>query len=50
MLLLQSGIDITKDKMAMQRLKEASEKAKIELSSSLQVKYNVWTVIRQLVQ
>lgn len=30
------GIDITKDPMAMQRLKEAAEKAKIELSSSLQ--------------
>ena len=31
------GIDITKDNMAVQRLKEAAEKAKIELSSSLQV-------------
>ncbi|WP_019932290.1 molecular chaperone DnaK [Nocardia sp. BMG111209] len=29
-----SGIDLTKDKMAMQRLREAAEKAKIELSSS----------------
>src|ERR1700726_1410133 len=28
-----SGIDLTKDKMAMQRLREAAEKAKIELSS-----------------
>jgi len=28
-----SGLDITKDKMALQRLKEAAEKAKIELSS-----------------
>ncbi len=28
------GIDLTKDKMAMQRLREAAEKAKIELSSS----------------
>ena len=27
-------IDLTKDKMAMQRLREAAEKAKIELSSS----------------
>lgn len=35
--MLQQGIDITKDPMAMQRLREASEKAKIELSSSLQV-------------
>jgi molecular chaperone DnaK (HSP70) len=33
----QSGIDITKDNMALQRLREAAEKAKIELSSSLQV-------------
>ncbi|MDT7620945.1 MAG: molecular chaperone DnaK, partial [Pseudonocardiales bacterium] len=29
-----NGIDLTKDKMAMQRLREAAEKAKIELSSS----------------
>ncbi|MEV0704533.1 molecular chaperone DnaK [Saccharopolyspora sp. NPDC050389] len=29
-----SGIDLTKDRMAMQRIKEAAEKAKIELSSS----------------
>ena len=36
-LLSQSGIDVSKDSMAMQRLKEAAEKAKIELSSSLQV-------------
>lgn len=34
---LQQGIDIFKDNMAMQRLKEAAEKAKIELSSSMQV-------------
>ena len=33
----QQGIDITKDPMAMQRLREASEKAKIELSAALQV-------------
>lgn len=32
----QSGIDIGKDKMAIQRIREAAEKAKIELSSSLQ--------------
>ncbi|MDR2636334.1 MAG: molecular chaperone DnaK [Mycoplasmataceae bacterium] len=31
------GIDITKDKMAMQRLKEAAEKAKIDLSGQLEV-------------
>ncbi|XP_033209368.1 heat shock 70 kDa protein cognate 5-like [Belonocnema kinseyi] len=35
------GIDVTKDAMAMQRLKEASEKAKIELSSSLQTDINL---------
>ncbi|KAK7109504.1 stress-70 protein, mitochondrial-like [Littorina saxatilis] len=35
------GIDITKDPMAMQRLREASEKAKIELSSSLQTDINL---------
>ena len=28
----ESGVDLTKDKMALQRLKEAAEKAKIELS------------------
>ena len=31
------GIDLTKDNMALQRVREAAEKAKIELSSSLQV-------------
>lgn len=31
----QSGVDVSKDRMAIQRLREASEKAKIELSSSL---------------
>lgn len=35
------GLDITKDPMAMQRLKEAAEKAKIELSSSLQTDINL---------
>jgi len=35
------GIDVTKDPMAMQRLKEAAEKAKIELSSSLQTDVNL---------
>ena len=30
----EHGVDLTKDKMALQRLKEAAEKAKIELSSS----------------
>ncbi|HEV7193059.1 MAG TPA: molecular chaperone DnaK [Jatrophihabitantaceae bacterium] len=35
------GIDLTKDKMAMQRLREAAEKAKIELSSSQQSSINL---------
>ncbi|MDP4015222.1 MAG: molecular chaperone DnaK [Candidatus Nanopelagicales bacterium] len=35
------GIDLTKDKMAMQRLREAAEKAKIELSSSAQTSINL---------
>lgn len=33
----QSGVDLTKDNMALQRVREAAEKAKCELSSSLQV-------------
>ncbi|KAJ9596459.1 hypothetical protein L9F63_012498 [Diploptera punctata] len=37
----EQGIDVTKDPMAMQRLKEAAEKAKIELSSSLQTDINL---------
>jgi molecular chaperone DnaK len=36
-----NGIDLTKDKMAMQRLREAAEKAKIELSSSNQTSINL---------
>jgi molecular chaperone DnaK len=32
----ESGIDLTNDRMAIQRIREAAEKAKIELSSSLQ--------------
>ncbi|MBT8302877.1 MAG: molecular chaperone DnaK [Bacteroidia bacterium] len=35
------GIDLRKDPMALQRLKEASEKAKIELSSSAQTEINL---------
>ncbi len=35
------GIDLTRDKMAMQRIREASEKAKIELSSSQQTSINL---------
>jgi len=37
----ESGIDLTKDKMAMQRLKEAAEKAKIELSTLLTATVNL---------
>ncbi|XP_037555227.1 stress-70 protein, mitochondrial [Dermacentor silvarum] len=37
----EQGIDVTKDNMAMQRLKEAAEKAKIELSSSVQTDINL---------
>ncbi|WP_010313657.1 Hsp70 family protein [Saccharopolyspora spinosa] len=36
-----AGIDLTKDRMAMQRIKEAAEKAKIELSSSSQTSINL---------
>ena len=35
------GIDLRKDPMALQRLKEAAEKAKIELSSSTQTEINL---------
>ena len=35
------GIDLRKDPMAMQRLKEAAEKAKIELSSSMEAEINL---------
>ena len=37
----QTGIDLTKDKMAMQRLREAAEKAKMELSSSQSTSINL---------
>ncbi|WP_199042878.1 molecular chaperone DnaK [Glycomyces salinus] len=37
----QYGVDLSKDKMAMQRLKEAAEKAKIELSSATQTSINL---------
>ena len=37
----QSGIDITSDKMAIQRVREAGEKAKIELSSGKQSEINL---------
>ena len=35
------GIDIRNDKMALQRLKEAAEKAKMELSSSMETDVNL---------
>jgi molecular chaperone DnaK len=37
----EQGIDLTKDKLALQRLKEAAEKAKIELSSASQTEINL---------
>jgi molecular chaperone DnaK len=37
----QYGVDLSKDKMAMQRLKEAAEKAKIELSSATNTSINL---------
>jgi molecular chaperone DnaK len=37
----EQGIDLSKDRMAVQRLKEAAEKAKIELSSSMQTEINL---------
>ena len=37
----ESGIDISKDKMVLQRLKEAAEKAKIELSSANETQINL---------
>ncbi|MFQ5608387.1 MAG: Hsp70 family protein, partial [Candidatus Zixiibacteriota bacterium] len=36
-----SGIDLRKDRMALQRLKEGAEKAKVELSSSMQTNINL---------
>jgi molecular chaperone DnaK len=37
----KNGVDLSKDKMAMQRLREGAEKAKIELSSSMQTSINL---------
>ncbi|MDD3726034.1 MAG: molecular chaperone DnaK [Candidatus Ratteibacteria bacterium] len=37
----ESGIDVSKDRMAIQRIKEAAEKAKIELSSTLETEINL---------
>src|SRR4029078_10653811 len=36
-----TGIDVAKDKMVLQRLKEAAEKAKIELSSTMETEINL---------
>ncbi|MBX7099713.1 MAG: molecular chaperone DnaK [Myxococcaceae bacterium] len=36
-----TGLDVTKDKMVLQRLKEAAEKAKIELSSTMETEINL---------
>ena len=37
----EQGIDLTKDQMALQRVREAAEKAKVELSSSIQTDINL---------
>jgi len=37
----ENGVDLTQDKLALQRLKEAAEKAKIELSSASQTEINL---------
>ena len=37
----EQGIDLRKDRLALQRLKEAAEKAKVELSSSMQTEVNL---------
>ena len=37
----EQGIDLSRDKMALQRLKEAAEKAKIELSSAMETEINL---------
>jgi molecular chaperone DnaK len=37
----ETGIDLSKDRMALQRLKEAAEKAKIELSGTMQTQINI---------
>src|SRR5260370_16152615 len=40
----ESGIDLRQDRMALQRLKEAAEKAKKELSSSMQTEINLQSI------
>ena len=44
----EHGVDLTKDKMALQRLKEAAEKAKIELSSSSQTEIQPLHMVMKL--
>src|SRR6185369_4345504 len=39
--LAEKGVDLRKDRMALQRLKEAAEKAKHELSSALETDINI---------
>ena len=39
--LKDQGVDLSKDQLALQRLKEAGEKAKIELSSTLETEINI---------
>src|SRR5437588_3654388 len=43
----EQGIDLRKDRMALQRLKEAAERAKIELSSTQQTKINMPFIIAE---
>lgn len=43
---IQSGVDLFKDSMALQRVREAAEKAKCELSSSLQVCDQIITLLK----
>jgi molecular chaperone DnaK len=40
----ETGVDVSKDQMALQRLKEAAEKAKIELSTVLETELNLPTL------
>ena len=46
MSLKENGIDLKSDKLALQRLKEAAEKAKIELSSATQTEINLPFIIQ----
>jgi molecular chaperone DnaK len=47
----EEGVDLKSDAIALQRLKEAAEKAKVELSSSTQTEINFLILLQlQLVQ